>query len=279
MRLSRRTTLLLLVLPAVVYAIYLALPVFASMRMSLNSFTRSEGIVPDLTLGTYVSVLTDSFYRSAWFSTMRLAATAAALTVLLGTTVAYTLWRVGGRARAYLTVVTLAPLMVSSVVRAYGWIAAAGPSGLLPKLTEAIGLGEVSFLFNRTAVIVGFVHVLLPFVVILILARLDAVNPRLLRAAASLGAGPLQTFRRVMLPLLTPAMIAAFFVTFALATGSYAIPAVLGGGRVRTITRQIVQEQLIIFDWPRAATLAVLLSGLTLVAMFASQVVLRRRRT
>lgn len=278
MRLSRPGIVVTLALPVLLYVGYLVMPLWTSFRMSLNTFSRMRGITTDVSLETYRSVLTDDFYLTAWWSTVQLSAVSGLLTVLIGTVTAYALWRVGGRARAYLTVVVIAPLLVSSVVRAYGWVAAIGPRGLIPSLTSAIGLGEVSVMFDRRAVILGFVHILLPFVVLIVLARLDSINPRLLAAAGNLGANQWQVIRRVVLPLISRSMMAAFLIVFALATGSYAIPAVLGGGRVRTVTRQIVQEQLIIFDWPRAATLAILLSLITLVVMLLSQLQLRRRR-
>jgi putative spermidine/putrescine transport system permease protein len=278
MRLSRRGVVLALSLPVLLYLTFLVSPLYTSFRMSLNSFSRMRGITEDFSPATYYAVLSDSFYLSAWWSTLRLAVISGLLTVVIGTVTAYVLWRVGGRARAYLTVVVIAPLMVSGVVRAYGWVAAVGPRGLIPSLFGAMGLGEVSLLFDRRAVILGFVHILLPFVVLILLARLDSINPRLLAAAGNLGANQWRVIGRVVFPLINRSMLAAFLIVFALSTGSYAIPAILGGGRVRTITRQIVQEQLIIFDWPRAATLAILLSILTLIVMLASQLLQRRRR-
>jgi putative spermidine/putrescine transport system permease protein len=278
MLLSRRGIVLALALPVALYVTFLVAPLYTSFRMSLNSFSRMRGITDDFSLATYQAVLTDSFYLSAWWSTLRLAIISGVLTVVIGTVTAYALWRVGGRARAYLTVVVIAPLMVSGVVRAYGWVAAIGPRGLIPSMASAVGIDGLSLLFDRRAVILGFVHILLPFVVLILLARFDSINPRLLAAAANLGANQWRVISRVVFPLVARSMLASFLIVFALSTGSYAIPAILGGGRVRTVTRQIVQEQLIIFDWPRAATLAILLSVLTLIVMLISQLSQRGRR-
>ncbi|MFC0530536.1 ABC transporter permease [Phytohabitans kaempferiae] len=271
MTISRRLFVALVAVPVALYVVYLVLPLASSVRMSFNSFSRRTGITADLTLESYREILTDRFYLTAWLSTVEIAALSGVITTVVGALAALGIWRVGGRARAYLTVVVIAPLMVSGVARAYGWIAAAGPTGLLPKITESVGLGPVSFLFNRTAVLVGFVHVFLPFVVMVVLARLDSIKPNQMRAAQNLGAGPVRATLRVVLPHAWPAMVAGFLLVFALATGSFAIPAVLGGGRVRTVTQQIVQEQISTFDWPRAATLGVLLCVVTLVGMLASQ--------
>jgi putative spermidine/putrescine transport system permease protein len=278
MTISRRMFAALLAVPVAVYVVYLVLPLASSVRMSFNTFSRRTGITADLTFDSYREILTDRFYLSAWLSTVEIAALSAVITTVIGALTALGVWRLGGRLRAYLTVVVIAPLMVSGVARAYGWVAAAGPTGLLPKITEGLGLGPVSFLFNRTAVLVGFVHVFLPFVVMVVLARLDSIKPNQLRAAQNLGAGPVRATLRVVLPHAWPAMVAGFLLVFALATGSFAIPAVLGGGRVRTVTQQIVQEQISTFDWPRAATLGVLLCLVTLVGMLASQRLVGGRR-
>lgn len=271
MRLSRRMFAALIAVPIAVYFMYLAMPLASSVRMSFNDYSRTTGIQPAWSFTDYLDVVTDRFYISAWLSTVEIAAVSALITTVLGSLTALGIWRARPRFRAYLTMIVIAPLMVSGVARAYGWVAAAGPTGLLPELTDALGLGRQSFLFDRTAVLIGFVHIFMPFVVLVVLARLDSIKPNLLRAAQNLGAGPVRVISKVVLPLAWPAMISGFLLAFALATGSYAIPAVLGGGRVRTVTQQIVQEQIATFDWPRAATLGVLLSLLTLVGMLASQ--------
>lgn len=277
MKLSRSMFFALVSVPAGIYFLFLVMPLLSSVRMSFNEYTRTTGILRAWTPADYVEVVTDRFYISAWLSTMELAAVSALITTVVGTATALGIWRASARTRAYLTVIVIAPLMVSGVARAYGWIAAAGPTGLLPKLTDAVGLGPRSFLFDRSAVLVGFVHVFLPFVVLVVLARLDSIRPNLLRAAGNLGAGPVRVLFTVVLPLAWPAMMAGFLLAFALAAGSYAIPAVLGGGRVRTVTEQIVREQIVSFDWPRAATLGVLLALLTIIGMLASQRLARGR--
>src|SRR3546814_6850279 len=106
--------------------------------------------------------LGNEFYRQIWLSTLRLTVQAAALTVGIGAVVAYGMWRSGPRLRGILTAVILAPLLVSGVARAYGWIAVAGPNGPWEALTARIGLDDVQIIFNERSVMLGFIHVFMP---------------------------------------------------------------------------------------------------------------------
>src|SRR3546814_7880565 len=89
----------------------------------------------------------------------------------------------------------------------------------------------------------GFIYVFMPFAVILVRVRLDAVKPSVIRAAQDLGGTSLTVIRRVLFPAASPALVSGFLLVFALATASYAIPAVLGGGRVVTIAEVIYTNQ------------------------------------
>src|SRR3546814_2052094 len=86
-----------------------------------------------------------------------------------------------------------------------------------------------------------------------VLVRLDAVKPSVIRAAQDLGGTSLTVIRRVLFPAASPALVSGFLLVFALATASYAIPAVLGGGRVVTIAEVIYTNQAVTFNWPRAS--------------------------
>jgi putative spermidine/putrescine transport system permease protein len=265
-----------LALPLLVEVVYLLLPIAVTFRMSLFSFGRISGIHYTPSLGNYQAILHDPFYGRAWLNTLRLSAESAALTVVISALTAWVLWSVGGRYRAYLTLVILAPLLVSGIVRAYGWIAMIGPASPFDRAMSALHLGHPRILYSEPAVVIGFVHVFLPFGVLLFLARLDGIPPSVVRAAANLGAGTFQIGRRVLLPLVYPVAVSAFLLVFALAMASYAIPAILGGGRVLTVATVIFDEQNGTYDWPRAAALGVSLTVVTIVIMLVYQQIAAR---
>src|SRR5262249_15551293 len=189
------------------------------------------------------------------------------VTLVVGSLIAYMLWRVGGPVRSYGTAIVVAPLLVSGVVRAYGWLAIGGPTGIVPRASSAVGLGHLQLFGNRTALIVGFVHVFMPIVVLMILASLDTVPPSIIKAGANLGAGAVSVAMRVILPNIYTTTVSAFLLVFALSIGSYAIPAILGAGKILTIAQVMFDEQTNTSDWPRAAALGISLTIVTVVVM------------
>lgn len=277
MRLGRRTALLVAILPLATFVIYLVLPLITSARMSLNQFSRFTGIRPDVDPAQYREILANEFYRQVWFNTLRITVEAAAFTVLAGALAAYGIWRCGPRLRGYLTALVLAPLLVSGVVRAYGWVAMGGPRGPWESVTSLVGLDGLRILFNEASVIIGFVNVFVAFVVILVLVRLDSVAPSVIRAAQDLGARNLSVIRRVLLPIAYPALVSGFLLVFALATAAYSIPVILGGGRVVMVAQLIYTEQVSTFNWPRAAAMGLTLTVLTVLVMLGYQRVAGRR--
>jgi putative spermidine/putrescine transport system permease protein len=240
--------------------------------MSLRTFGFFTGISDTPTASNYHQVLTESYYQKAWTNSVFISAESAVITVLLGTLVAYALWRIGGRVRGYLSAVLLAPLLVSGVVRAYGWMAVGGPTGVIPRVT----FGHVVLFANAPALIVGFVHIFLPFAVIMVLTNLDSILESHLRAAANLGAGGFTIAWRIVLPNIYSTMVSAFLLVFALGITSYAIPDILGAGKLLTIAQVLYVEQSFTADWPRAAALAVSLTVLTFAVMAVYQLLLRQ---
>jgi putative spermidine/putrescine transport system permease protein len=275
-RLGRGALLAILAAPIAVELVYLLLPLLVTFRESLYGYGRISGIHYTLGLDNYRVIVQDPFYVRVWINTLRVAGESAALTVLAATLVSWVLWTVGGRYRAYLTVVIIAPLLVSGIVRAYGWIAMIGPDSVFDRAHQSLGLGPLNWIYHEPAVLIGFVHVFLPFGVLMILTRLDAIPPNVVRAAENLGANPLQIGTRVLLPLIYPVMLSAFLLVFALAMASYAIPAILGGGRVLTIAQVIFSEQTGTLNWPRAASLGVALTLLTMLVMLVYQLLAAR---
>jgi putative spermidine/putrescine transport system permease protein len=276
MRLGRRALIAILVAPLVVEVAYLLLPFIVTFRESLFGFGRISGIHYTTSWDNYRVMLEDPFYIRVWVNTLRVSTESSVLTVLIATLVSWVLWTVGGRYRAYLTVVIIAPLLVSGIVRAYGWIAMIGPDSVFDRATQRLGLGPANWLYHEPAVVIGFIHVFLPFGVLMMLTRLDAIPPNVVRAAANLGASQPQIAARILLPQIFPAMLSSFLLVFALAMASYAIPAILGGGRVLTIAQVIFSEMNGTLNWPQAAALGVALTGLTVVVMLIYQLLAAR---
>jgi putative spermidine/putrescine transport system permease protein len=170
-----------------------------------------------------------------------------------------TRWRAG---LAY--VVIFAPLLMSVIVRSYGWLLLLSDSGLVNTLLGYAGLGPYRLIHNETGTVIAMVHILLPFAVLPIVSVLNRIPDMFREAALDLGATPLTLFCRVTFPLSLPGVLVAAEIVFALALSSFVTPAVLGGGRVQVLAR-FVYDNIGDMAWGVAAAQALLL--LTLAAL------------
>src|SRR5262249_26063876 len=148
-----------------------------------------------------------------------------------------------GRRRTTLLVLLLVPWWCSILVKNFAWIALLSETGAVNSLLLAMGLIErpLRLAYTEGAVVVGLVHVLVPFMVLPIYATLDRLDPRLAEAAATMGCGPIRTFFEVTFPLSLPGVVAGTILTFVLAFGSFITPVLLGGERT-VMVANIVED-------------------------------------
>ncbi|MFD6096565.1 ABC transporter permease [Nocardiopsis flavescens] len=242
---------------------YLVL-VFASIIALLLSYSarteQTAALVATLDWGTWRSVLGDGYTWSVVGTTLRLGVTVSVLTVLIAYPLAWCIHTVrrGWQAAALLFVV-FSPILVSVVVRTYGWAMLLRDGGPLGPLFEG-------WLYHEPGVVIALVHVELPFAVFPILASIRSVPADLGEAAADLGAGPLRRFTRVLLPLTVPGVLSGAQLVFALTISAFATPALLGGGRV-TVLAQTIYQNIQLLQWPTAAAQAVILLVLALLVL------------
>jgi ABC-type spermidine/putrescine transport system permease subunit I len=218
-------------------------------------------------------LVTVPLYREVLVRTVRLSLTVTLACLMLGYPVAYALARAPARWARWLLLLVLVPFWLSLLARSFTWMVLLQRRGVVNRLLAATGLTAepLPLLYNELGVHVGMVHVLLPFMILSLYGVLRAVDPALLRAAAGLGAGEWQTFRRVVWPLSRPGVAAGGVLLFVIGLGSFVTPALLGGGKVTTVAMlieaQVVQAQ----NWPLAAALSVALLAATLLVLAPAQ--------
>jgi len=189
--------------------------------------------------------------------------------VLVGTPEAYVLSRMRNPWRSLLLLVVLAPLMVSVVVRAFGWSMLLGPEGLVNGLLGIVGIGPIKMLYTETAIVIALVHVMLPFMVIPVWTSLQKLDPGVENAALSLNASPLTTLRRVVLPQVMPGVLSGSLIVFGLSASSFAIPGLLGGRRLKMVATIVYDEYLHELNWPLGATVALVLLVANMIVMLS----------
>lgn len=262
-----------LLLPACALLVLgMLIPVGQVLWMSLNP--PEAGVMApgmDLTLQNYQRYFHSDFYLGVLFKTLWLSGLTTLITAVLGMLLALSVWRASPRWRGLMVIAILAPLLVSIVARTYGWIVVLGDKGALNTLLVGAGLLDepLKIMYTPAAVLIGLVHVFLPFMVLSLLGSLDRIDPALGEAAGSLGASRWGTFRHVLLPLAVPGLASGSIIVFSLAMSSYVTPALMGGSRSGVLTTFIYQQFSVTMNWHFGATLVAILLGATLLVLCA----------
>ena len=248
----------------------LLVPLLLTAILSFNVYDPVVGAKSgEFTLDHYIHVFTDSYYLGIFWRTFWMSALVAVICVLLGAPEAYVLSRMGNPWRSILLLVVLAPLLVSVVVRAFGWSMLLGPEGLVNGMLGLVGIGPVKILYTETAVIIALVHVMLPFMVIPVWTSLQKLDPGVENAALSLRASHFTTLRRVVLPQVMPGILSGSLIVFGLSASSFAIPGLLGGRRLKMVATIVYDEYLHELNWPLGAAIALILLVANLVVMLS----------
>lgn len=168
--------------------------------------------------------------------------------------------------RNVLLVAVMIPFWTNFLVRNYAWRILLSEGGPISSFTEAIRLGETDILFTKLAVVIGLVYAYLPFMILPLYASIDRLDRRLVEAGRDLYASGPQTFRRVVLPLTMPGIIAGSILVFVPSMGAYVTPELLGGGKETLLGSYIVTQFLTARNWPVGASLSFVLMAVMLVS-------------
>lgn len=255
---TRRRVGWLLVLPALaLLALGFLRPLLVLLRMSLNRTEEGGALVPAFGADTYAKLAADGFTWTMTGDSLRLAAIAATVALLLAYPMALVLFRSRSRFRGLLAVAAVAPLLVSGTARVIGWLAILGDTGLVNAALAAARLPRQALINNWTGVQVGLAESVMPYAVLALLAGFGRLDSRLEEAAATLGARPLTAFWTVTVPLTLPAAAGAWLLAFVLGVSAFITPKLMGGGRVFTLATEIYDAATQTLDWPAAAALSV----------------------
>ena len=232
-------------------AVLFAYPVLRLMALSMEGGS----------LTWYAKALGESFYLEVFWITVRIAVIVTLATLVLSYPIAYFLATATHLGAALGFALVVLPLWTSILVRTYAWMVLLGRNGVVNKSLMAVGIIDepLALLHNELGVVIGMVHVLMPYMVLPVYAAMRRVDPDLLQAAEGLGAGALRIFYRVFLPLSAQGIYAGCSLVFVLSVGFFITPALLGGGRVIMIAVLIEQQVREVLNWSFASALATVL--------------------
>ncbi len=268
-------------LPSLLFlAIFFALP--AAALITYSFLTQSaQGIVGlPVTLDHYRHFFGTPLYAHVLWTTLRISLCATGIAALLAYPVALVMVRTGPIAARMITMIVIAPLVVSVVVRTYGWqvILGSGSTGVLNWILLSTGLTHtpLRLLYTDTAVVIGSLHVFFPMMVLPLASALGKIDPSIEDAAKTLGANSWRSFRRITLPLSLPGLAVGCTLVFSLTAGSFVTPAILGGSTAQMLGMLVDQQILVVYDWPFGATVATVLVAIVLTINIVSMRALDR---
>jgi len=249
--------------------IWLALLLAAPLAIVLvySALTRGAygGVGLPWTAENYTRLF-DPLYAVIVWRSLLIAAAATALCLLLGFPLALFIARAQKRRGLYLFLVIL-PFWTSFLVRTYAWLFLLRDTGLVN--TALMGLGLIQeplpLLYNTGAVLLGLVYGYLPFMVLPLYAALERQDPALLEAAADLGARPLATIFRVVVPLAAPGIRAGSILVFIPCVGAFLTPDLLGGGKTVMIGNLVQNQFTTARDWPFGSAASLMLMALVVL--------------
>lgn len=266
--------------PAMVFvSLFLLVPLVIMLRLSVSKYDPAEMYLQVFTAENYVKFVTDSFYRQVLWTTLWVSGITTLLCLIGGLPVAYYISRSpSDLLKRLLIIAVVLPLLMGSVVRTAGWIIVLDNSGVLKFVLSHLGLlVDTPLLFTTGAVVAGLTSVLLPFMIITLHSVMESIDPALEEASSSLGATPFTTFRRVVLPLLAPGILAGCVLCFILSMNAYATPVLLGGPQFHMMAPKVYEQIAKSMNWPFGAALAFVLISVTALLTVASSLVFGRK--
>ncbi|WP_342639989.1 ABC transporter permease [Rhodoligotrophos ferricapiens] len=220
-----------------------------------------------LSLVNYVRLYENSAYLTIFQTTFVLSLIVTVVTAVLGYPFAYLLSQLPRTLAILGLFVVLLPFWTSTLVRTYSWLVLLQRRGMINTLLMKLGIIQepLGLVYNSTGVVIGMVHIMLPFMVLPLYAAMKSVDPTLVRAAVSLGATRRHAFFTIFAPLTLPGLIAGSLLVFIYCLGFYITPQILGGGRVNLVSMKILENATVYSDWGAASALGVVLLVATLL--------------
>lgn len=249
--------------------VQLVLFVFPVCLLLIVSFFRNDplsGMHAGFSSASYTPFGT-AFFGKVILRTLLTALVTALITAAVAYPLSFVLMARGRRVRSLVSLVVVLPIFVSIIVRSLGWLVILGKNGVLDELWTHIGLNAPSLLYTNSAVVIGLVNTLFPFMFLSVYSSVRKLDPSIPSAARTLGAPPYQTFFKVTLPLTAPGVVGGATLVFSLAASNLVTSQFLGGAGFLTLPVLLWQQLTVVVNYPSAAAMAVVLCVMILIVV------------
>ncbi len=257
-----QTKYLVISYPAIVLGLFVVIPI--AMLVTVSFFHNIEGgfYQPGFTLENYTRFFTSEFYRGRVLYTLRLAGLVSLLTLVIGYPIAYYIARLESQLwrRLYISAI-LSTLFLTFIIRAFAWQVLLESDSIVPLIGATVGLMDEpsSLVPSYFALVVAMVYVFLPFMILTLYMTITDIDRSLIEASRNLGAGPIETFVRVTLPLSKNGIVSGLLLVFTLSLGLFVVPRILANPGEWTIAVLIGEQVSVEGNVPFAAAISVII--------------------
>ena len=271
---SRAYKLAISLPPLLWVAIFLLVPYGLMLAYSFWSVSDTQTIVQSWSVSNYGELFSKPVYRETLLRSAWIAARVTCFSLLLGYPLAYLLSFYAGARKNLLYQLVIIPLWVSYLVRAYAWKTILGTDGVLNTVLQYFhitGRPLGFLLYSPFAVVFTLTHIYTPFTLLPIYASLEHIPRNLIEASNDLGASPLQSFGRIVLPLSVPGVLAGATFAFVLSFGDFLAPLLLGGPSGIMISNVVVNLFGASYQWPLGAAISFCMLALVMILLWVSE--------
>ncbi|GAA4162244.1 ABC transporter permease [Shinella granuli] len=221
----------------------------------------------------------DPVYIAIFLRSLKIAALTVVATLLVCYPAAFCISRLSERWKNFCLFLITLPFFTSLIVRLFIWVLILRQTGLVNAvlLNTGVVARPLELIYTDGAIVLGMVYVFIPFMFMPVYASVEKLDWTLVRASLDLGAGPIRTFLRIILPLTAPGIAGGAVIVFIPALGNFVVPAILGGAKVMMLGNLIEQQFLAARNWPFGSALAMMVMSVMLVLLFAYVIVSGRR--
>jgi spermidine/putrescine transport system permease protein len=260
--------------PLLWVTVFLFVPYAILFCYSFWSVSSAQVILHNWNLQNYLQLVHNPIYLQVLFRSMRIAASVTVLALLLGYPLAYYLSFHAAKRKDLLYQLVIIPLWASYLVRGYAWKTILGSDGVLNGFLQYLHITHRPvefFLYSPFAVIITLTHIYTPFTLLPIYASLEHIPRNLVEASHDLGASPWSTFRRVILPLSLPGVLAGATFAFVLTLGDFLAPLLVGGPSGIMISNVVVSLFGAAYNWPLGAAISFCMMLLVVTLLFITE--------
>lgn len=249
-----------------VLVLLVAIPLIYVVVMSFCSIDQYYNVQLQFTLDNYKRLVSAN-YMKIYAQSIMIAFVTTLLCILIGYPFSYIIARTQSRRKKLLYMLVIIPFWTNSLIRIYGWRTFLGTNGWLNTVLQFLHLTKepLDLLYKQGTTILGMVYCLIPFMILPLYTAIEKLDGSLLEASADLGAKPVVTFIKVILPLTSSGIFSGSIMVFIPCLGYFFVSDILGGGNSDVIGNLIERQFQSGNNWPLGAALSIILIVITLV--------------